>query len=172
MRRYLLIASLMTLPTIAAAPPPPTTAAAVDHVAIYVQDAKRSAAFYKGLFGLRQVKAAVPVAIWLALSNGTMLHIIPGRTTPVDNPKWDHLALACDDMPAMIARLAARGIPWGRHGGPPEATGAGGRGPADLCPGPGRLLGRNQRRAQAAIACVRLPRGGRPANSSRAGTDL
>lgn len=95
------------------------SSAAFDHLAIYVRDVDRSATFYKTVFGLTQVPAPFPVVRWLTLSNGTMLHIVPGRPTPVTNAKWDHFALACGDMAAMIAKLNAGGIKWadieGRH---------------------------------------------------------
>ena len=116
----LMFAALCSLPMLAAAAVAvPVAAAALDHVAIYVQDAERSAAFYKAVFGLTQVKASVPRAIWLVMSNGTMLHIIPGRTAPTEHPKFEHLALACSDMPAMIARLKVLGVPWAAMDGQP-----------------------------------------------------
>ena len=120
--RTLLCALVLT--TAAQAQPalaqPPSSAAALDHVAIYVSDPDRSAAFYKEIFGLKQVPAPVSLARWLVLSNGTMLHIVAGRTSPVVNSKWDHFALACADMQAMIATLDAKGINWWDDQGNPK----------------------------------------------------
>jgi lactoylglutathione lyase len=111
---------LLAVAAPAATPPaPPSTAAAFDHVAIHVVDAARSVAFYRALFDLQEVPAPVPMARWLRFGDGTTLHIIPGRPEPVALGKWDHIALACADMGAMIRRLDAHKIAWedigGRH---------------------------------------------------------
>lgn len=113
-----LLLPLGLLPLLAS-PTSARTAAALDHVAIHVKDVDKSADFYKTAFGLKQVQAPVPFARWLVLSNGTMLHIVAGRKVPVANPKWDHIALACDDMKAMIAGLEANGIAWADIEGKP-----------------------------------------------------
>lgn len=96
---------------LSAAPSPPGVAA-LDHVALYVRDADRSAAFYKDVFGLEQVPAPVPFARWLRLRGGVMLHIVGGRQAPESSSRWQHLALSCDDLTAFIARLDAREISW------------------------------------------------------------
>ena len=89
-----------------------SSVAAMDHVAISVADADKSASFYKELFGFRQVPAPVPMARWLVMANGVMLHIVGNRTAPSSHSRWDHLALACADMDAFIAKLDARHISW------------------------------------------------------------
>lgn len=95
-------------------------AVALDHVAIYVRDADRSAAFYQEVFGLKPLAAPVPAARWLALQGGLTLHVIEGRPAPVANPKWDHIALSCPDMERMIERLEAKDVPWADIQGRPE----------------------------------------------------
>lgn len=89
-----------------------TSAAKLDHIAIYVRDADRSAAFYKELFDLRQVPAPVPFARWLMLADGSMLHIVPGRPSRVTNARWDHIAFAVPDLTEMVRRLEARKLRW------------------------------------------------------------
>jgi lactoylglutathione lyase len=93
--------------------------AALDHLALYVSDLDRSTAFYKDVFGFAEIKSPLPIARWLSTGNGTTLHIVKGRTTPVENSKWDHFAVSCADMQAMIANLDTRKIAWsdieGRH---------------------------------------------------------
>lgn len=100
--------------------PSPPGIAALDHLALYVRDVDKSTAFYKDLFGLRQVSAPVPFARWLVLSNGAMLHIVGGRSTPVSNSRWDHFALTCANLTTFVARLKAKGIQWSDVQGRPR----------------------------------------------------
>lgn len=86
--------------------------AAMDHVAISVADADKSASFYQEIFGFRQVPAPVPMARWLDMANGVMLHIVGNRTSPSPHSRWDHLALACADMDSFIAQLDRRHVAW------------------------------------------------------------
>jgi catechol-2,3-dioxygenase len=67
--------------------------AAIDRVAISVADADKSASFYKEIFGFRQIPAPVPMARWLVIANGAMLHFVANRTSPSPHSRWDHLAL-------------------------------------------------------------------------------
>jgi lactoylglutathione lyase len=101
------------------AEPPAAGAAALNHVAIYVRNPDRSAAFYRDVFGLQQVTAPVPFARWLVMGNRTMLHIVGGRPTPVANARWDHFALSVFDLNAFITRLDAKGITWSDLNGRP-----------------------------------------------------
>jgi lactoylglutathione lyase len=88
------------------------SAAAFDHLAIYVSDLDRSSSFYGDVFGFKPTPAPVPFARWLMMKNGVMLHLVSGRPSAVEDSKWDHVALACDDMAQMIAKLDARGTAW------------------------------------------------------------
>lgn len=108
----LVIATLLLSPPAAAQNRTPPDPVAMDHVAISVVDADKSAAFYSDLFGFRQVPAPVPMARWLAMSNGVLLHIVANRSAASEHSRWDHLALACTDMEAFLAKLDARKIPW------------------------------------------------------------
>ena len=105
--------------TAIAAAQPARVVASIDHVAIYVTDLNSSVRFYKDVFGFQEVAAPFPIARWLRMGNGVVLHIVSGRTTAVPNSKWDHIALACASMDVMIAALNARQIAWtdiqGRH---------------------------------------------------------
>lgn len=119
--RAVVLAGLLglALPGVGAAQAAGPAVAAFDHVAIHVRDPDASAAFYSQVFGLRPVPAPVPFARWLVMGNGVMLHIVAGRTAPPGHSKWDHIALACADMDAMMRTLAEKNIPWtdieGRH---------------------------------------------------------
>lgn len=93
--------------------------AALDHVAIYVADLDRSVSFYRDVFGFREVPAPFPIARWMVTGNGLMIHIAKGRTVAIDNPKWEHFAIAWGPMTETIAALDAKKIAWsdiqGRH---------------------------------------------------------
>lgn len=85
---------------------------AMDHVAISVADADKSAAFYSDLFGFKEVPAPVPMTRWLVMANGVTLHIVGNRNSPTEHSRWDHFALACPDMDAVISKLNDRHIVW------------------------------------------------------------
>lgn len=120
-------AVLAVLSRPALAEPPPAGAVVLDHIAIHVRDLDASAGFYRKLFGFGEVKAPVPRARWLVMGNGLSLHIVAGRTEPLNTSKWDHFAVSCADMAGMIARLDAMKIAWsdiqGRHA--PQTRGDG-----------------------------------------------
>lgn len=111
--RPLIATALLLLPgAMAWGQQPKPAVASLDHVALYVVDLDRSVSFYKSLFGFSEIKAPFPIARWLVAGNGLTLHIVSGRTKPLENTKWDHFALSCPDMDQMIAVLAANKVPW------------------------------------------------------------
>jgi len=103
---------MMGLPGVAGATDEGPVVAALDHVALSVVDADKSAQFYEQLFGFRRVPAPVPMARWLVMGNGVMLHIVGNRSAPMPHSRWDHIALACGDLDVLIAKLDARRIAW------------------------------------------------------------
>ncbi|MDB5714308.1 MAG: hypothetical protein JWO15_1705 [Sphingomonadales bacterium] len=113
MNRSLAIVLLIALGSISPAHAvPPSGPAVIDHVAIQVVDLDKSVAFYKGLFGFPEAHAPFAGARWLEIGNGIMLHIVGNRTARSQHSRWDHIAIACGDMKAMIATLATQRIPW------------------------------------------------------------
>lgn len=123
--RCCLIALAVFLPTtsITAAVQSPTAAPelSLDHVGIQAADLDRSMAFYTQVLGLREIPAPFPraAARWLSLGNGRMLHVVARGTVGAPHNRWDHFALACSDLDAMIARLDGLHVSWsdmeGRH---------------------------------------------------------
>lgn len=90
----------------------PQPVAVFDHIALQVANLEASVAFYRDVFGFAEVEAPFPIARWMRMGDGLTLHMVSGRSRPVDQPKWVHFAVACRDMDEMIARLNAKGIPW------------------------------------------------------------
>lgn len=117
-RSHCMIAILVALagnaPTHAA---PPAKTRVLDHVAIQASNLEKSVIFYKSLFGLTELPAPFPGARWLDLGDGILLHIVGNRTASTEHSRWDHIAIACADMDAMIAKLDARKIPWSNMDG-------------------------------------------------------
>jgi len=76
-------------------------------------------AFYTQVLGLREVPAPFPkeAARWLSLGNGRLLHIVAHGTLGAAHNRWDHFALACAVLDAMIARLDALHIAWASMNG-------------------------------------------------------
>lgn len=76
----------------------------LDHVGIQAADLERSVAFYVRVLGLREVPAPFPhdAARWFALGGGRMLHIVAHVTPGAPHNRWDHFALACADLDAMV----------------------------------------------------------------------
>ncbi len=115
MRCILVAAILVVLHTPANADPVAAAPSlSLDHVGIQATDLDRSVAFYTHVLGLREVPAPFPRAgaRWIALGNGRMLHIVGHGTPGALHDRWDHFALACSDLDAMIARLDALHVAW------------------------------------------------------------
>lgn len=112
MIRGLLLAALLMAPATQAVSQPSASEATLDHVAIQVVDLDKSVAFYQSVFGFQQIPAPFPIARWLDMRNGRSLHIVSGRTTPRTVERWEHFAVSCPDMAAMVARLDKLGVAW------------------------------------------------------------
>ena len=86
----------------------------LDHVGIQAADLDRSVAFYTRVLGLSEVPAPFPrdAARWIGLGGGRMLHIVANGTPGAPHNRWDHFALACDDLDAMVAHLDRLHIVW------------------------------------------------------------
>ena len=115
--RLTLFAVLLASTASAAGPvqkPTSAPALSLDHVGIQVADLGRSVTFYTDVLGLREVPSPFPkeAARWLSLGNGRLLHIVAHGTSGAPHNQWDHFALACSDLDAMIARLNELHIPW------------------------------------------------------------
>lgn len=106
--------ALATGPALAEAAP---GSARGDHFAIQVNNLDASRGFYAEILGLEQMAGKIPPNIlWLKAGNFE-LHLIGGRTQPVQSPREVHLAFRVSDLGAVISRLDARGIIWGDFAG-------------------------------------------------------
>ncbi len=108
MRRTMAIIALMW-----AASPLAAQVTGLDHVGIQASDLDRSAAFYADVLGLTEIASPLPrnQVRWFKLGAG-QLHIVAGGHAGAERNKWDHFALACADLPAMVARLDRLHVAW------------------------------------------------------------
>jgi glyoxylase I family protein len=95
-----------------------------EHIGMTAADLDRTIAFYCDLLGLRLVLRKQQASGELAFldAGGGMLEIFapatavqPAQDVPSDRAGMRHLTLAYDDVPAMIARLEAAGVPIVEH---------------------------------------------------------
>jgi len=121
-----MLAPLMFVALAAAQPQPApavTTGAIADHLALHVADLDRSAAFYTHYFGLQPIQAAARITTVRWLQAGPFqIHLIGGRTKPVDVPIDVHFALRVQDLSAIMARLDADKIAWSDSDKNPHVT--------------------------------------------------
>lgn len=104
------------------AAPTPLSARA-DHLALHVADLERSETFYTRYFGLQPMRAAARANTMRWLQAGSFeLHLIGGRTKPVDVPIDVHLALRVQDLDSIMKRLDADKIAWSDSNKNPRVT--------------------------------------------------
>jgi catechol 2,3-dioxygenase-like lactoylglutathione lyase family enzyme len=80
----------------------------LQHTSVQVPESElaRCEAFYREVFGLRQVKNLAGIA-WFELSNGDHIHLVGGEPAPRDSRA--HLALHVDDFEETLERAVAHG---------------------------------------------------------------
>lgn len=116
--RYVLATTLLLLAGLGAAvharPVATAPVLSLDHVGIQAADLDRSVAFYTRVLGLHEVPAPFPrdAARWISLAGGRMLHIVAHGTPGAPHNRWDHLALACADLDALVVRLDSLRVGW------------------------------------------------------------
>jgi lactoylglutathione lyase len=125
LRALLFIALFLPLAAPAMAQDKPAVAR-LDHVAIWVADQQKSIDFYREMFGLGEIPAPFPPGgpRWMRLANGVELHIQPGRTAPVEQPRRVHMAIAVASLDPILASLKARSQGWSDIAGTPGAINA------------------------------------------------
>jgi len=84
----------------------------LDHIAIYVTDIERSAAFYEQVLGLERIDEPFHdgLHIWLRIGPALSLHIVgeAANTTPHDITH--HMALRTQSFDDMLPRLESAGV--------------------------------------------------------------
>ena len=83
------------------------TPAVLNHIAVYVSDLHKSAAFYKSVFNLKEIPEPFKDGkhAWLSLGAAGALHIIQGAKNNQTFDRNDHLCFSVPSIDDFIAKL-------------------------------------------------------------------
>lgn len=85
-----------------------------DHLAIFVEDVERSAAFYERVFGFARIAEPFHdgLHVWLEIGPGTSLHIVGNAAEAKAHDITHHMAFRTADLDAFMARLDTLGVAY------------------------------------------------------------
>ena len=94
--------------------------AVIDHIALYVANPSISADFYARVLALRPFPQRVsPTMRWLG-SDRFQLHLIGGRTKPVDKATKTHFAFRVTNLADELRILDQNHVAWSNSDGAPH----------------------------------------------------
>jgi len=104
-------------------PNPKALKANLNHTAIYVVNAKVSAAFYQNIFGLDTIAEPFHDGrhAWLKIAPGVAMHIIEGASTSKDYYKNHHTCFSVSDIELFTNILSQHAIKWEDRDGKKQA---------------------------------------------------
>jgi lactoylglutathione lyase len=84
----------------------------LNHIAIYVEDLGRSAAFYKNIIGLDTVPEPFKDGLhaWFTIGQNLTLHIIQGKKEKIDQYRNTHTCYSVTDINLFIIHLNKSGV--------------------------------------------------------------
>lgn len=86
--------------------------AKITHIAVYVEDLKRSADFYSNVFQFEEIDEPFKDGLhaWFDIGNNISMHIIQAPWEPVTINKNNHICFSVPDMDNFIANLNKLGV--------------------------------------------------------------
>ena len=106
---FLLTAILLSIATAAVSQSKPSQEPrlALNHIAIYVHELKRSTAFYEDILGLKKIEEPFHDGrhTWFTMGSAGHLHLIQGAEENVKRDKNDHLCFSVTSIEDFIANL-------------------------------------------------------------------
>jgi len=86
--------------------------ATLNHIAIYVTDLDRSAAFYENVLHLQKIEEPFKDGrhVWFSMGSAGQVHIISGAKTNLTYDKNEHLCFSVSSMADFIAQLDKKNI--------------------------------------------------------------
>ncbi|HZI24009.1 MAG TPA: VOC family protein, partial [Chryseolinea sp.] len=79
----------------------------LNHIAMYVNDLKKSTAFYENILGLKQIPEPFHDGkhTWFTIGAAGSLHLIQGAPANISRDKNDHLCFSVKSIDEFIANL-------------------------------------------------------------------
>jgi len=97
-----------------------STPAVVDHIGLHVADPAKSATFYQRTLGLQPFDRNPSATMRWVGSASFQIHLIGGRTKPVDKTTETHFAFRVRDLKKELKILDEERIPWTDSDGAPH----------------------------------------------------
>ena len=84
----------------------------INHIALYVVDLQKSAAFYRDVIGLDTIPEPFHDGkhAWFSMSEFSHVHIISRATAPTNHDKNNHLCFSVPSMDEFVSRLKKNNI--------------------------------------------------------------
>ncbi|HVG16675.1 MAG TPA: VOC family protein [Chitinophagaceae bacterium] len=94
----------------------------LNHIAVYVQDLKKSTGFYRDILQLDTIPEPFHDGrhTWFYLSQHSSLHIISGAAAITPHDKNSHLCFTVPSVDAFVARLNKAGVAYEDWPGKPQ----------------------------------------------------
>jgi lactoylglutathione lyase len=98
--------------------------AALNHIALYVYDLKKSTDFYKNVLQLQEIPEPFHDGkhVWFRIGPHSQLHVIQGATSVKEQDKNSHLAFSVKNLPAFLQHLDKQGVRYSSWQGQDKQT--------------------------------------------------
>lgn len=95
----------------------------LNHIAVYVQDLKKSTTFYEEVLRLKQIPEPFKDGLhtWFSLGGAGQLHLIQGKDYVVKRNKNEHLCFSVPSVDSFINHLAKFNIEYSNWPGTAKA---------------------------------------------------
>jgi lactoylglutathione lyase len=96
----------------------------LNHIAVYVQDLKKSTEFYRQVIGLDTIPEPFHDGkhTWFAIGCQSHLHLIAGAGHPDNHDKNSHLCFSVPSVDDFISRLNKASVPYEDWPGKPQSV--------------------------------------------------
>jgi lactoylglutathione lyase len=101
-----------------------TAAATLNHIAVYVSDLNKSAAFYESLLSLQKIEEPFKDGrhVWFSLGRAGQLHLISGtKAAGILHDKNEHLCFSVTSITQFISKLDEQKIDYNNWEGTAKA---------------------------------------------------
>jgi lactoylglutathione lyase len=96
----------------------------LNHLALYVGNLQKSAAFYREVIGLDTIPEPFHDGrhAWFSIGPKSHLHLIEGAAASIAHPKNHHTCFSVPSVETFVARLNKAGVPFEDRAGKPQSV--------------------------------------------------